>query len=249
MPVLPPLDLASASTPARVVCVASSSQTASEQADRLADLIERAQSAANRTNRAAQFRRTFPSVRIENSVSAAAGFEPVNFANPSSTFTSYPVEDALDEWGWLELENWSSVRRGSEQWWLHANYADESQSALQRVSASVSHIDAALGELQDGWNGSGSLAPSVAVRSDVALTLGAASVELPSPQIEVDDDGTVALIWDHAGHSHALTFLGNGKVIGTISPSADVALWEQVIVDRPQIAERIAHFANNLAQS
>lgn len=82
------------------------------------------------------------------------------------------------------------------------------------VTDGVAVIMESLKELTDGWNGPGSCAVNPAVFQDVSKFFYSKA----EPKIEVADDGGVALLWGNNNHSFALTFLGNAKVVGTLSP-------------------------------
>lgn len=108
-----------------------------------------------------------------------------------------------------------------------------SNDALQRI------VDSLVG-LEDGWFGSGSVAPSGAVVDDLETALSGALLS-EDPTVEVDTDGSVALIWElPAGASLTLTFVGNGQVVGSVFPqSASNLPWAFPARARDQIASRL----------
>lgn len=75
-----------------------------------------------------------------------------------------------------------------------------------------------LQSIEDGWLGEGSIRPSPSVISDVELAFAALDEICAPPEVEVGEDGNVALLWETEDQTFALTFPGNGKVIGTLSP-------------------------------
>jgi hypothetical protein len=84
---------------------------------------------------------------------------------------------------------------------------------LRNAMSAISDLEC----LRDGWNGDSSLAPSEYVKSDlraIAPYLGNAR----SPEMEVDEDGSVSLRWEADDRMLALTFHGNGRAIGTMYP-------------------------------
>lgn len=112
---------------------------------------------------------------------------------------------------------------------------------------SVAVIVDELSALCEGWNGDGSVAPSHRVKCDIASTYRAANLNAPEPIIEVADDGSVALLWENDDESFALSFLGNGKVVVTLSPRPAGFVPQAINVDdvdalrRLVALERVTH--------
>lgn len=97
-----------------------------------------------------------------------------------------------------------------------------------------------LGRLRDGWAGPSSIAPPPAVLAElskVAIALQGVRVE---PDIEVDPDGSVSLIWDRLDESFSLTFTGNGRVVGTMSPyRPGYGPWSAEVSDEVTLSDRL----------
>ena len=127
--------------------------------------------------------------------------------------TRYRVEN--EPVTWMQVSSRAAADKPSLEWWTTVE-SNEASGASFGLSSIVDQIAV----LSDGWAGAGSVAPSAAARSDVAAALAVAPAGTRSPAIEVDEDGVVALLWEGADKSFALTFFGNGKVVGTLSPYA-----------------------------
>lgn len=107
------------------------------------------------------------------------------------------------------------AKHGAVGYW-HDGPADYLLFPLAETMAAM--IVEKLGVLDAGWNGAGSVAPTAEVKADIVTALSALQSAPPEPELEVDDDGSVALLWDEDESSFALTFFGNGRVVGTLSP-------------------------------
>ncbi len=73
-----------------------------------------------------------------------------------------------------------------------------------------------IGRLRDGWDGTGSLAPSPKVLRDVEAALSVLPVNTRDPEVEVDSsDGSVSIRWESEDFSRmlSLSFPDNGKAI------------------------------------
>jgi len=115
------------------------------------------------------------------------------------------------------------------------------------ASAKVAEIMTHLSELSEGWNGPGTQAPGAAVQGDIIRALANWPAGIREPSIEVDDEGGVALVWDGDESSFALTFLGNGNVVGTLSPFTEGhEPWVSAVDDAPGIFARLS--SQNVAQ-
>ncbi|MBB3972508.1 hypothetical protein [Hansschlegelia beijingensis] len=105
----------------------------------------------------------------------------------------------------------------------------------------INSVSARLERLRDGWAGPDTVAPSQRVIDDVAracvAVYQAADVE---PEVEVDQDGTVVLEWRRGQRAFCLTFLGNGRLVGTISPwTEDYAPWQVPVSDELAIISKL----------
>lgn len=114
-------------------------------------------------------------------------------------------------------------------------------SVSEPANKAVHQITASLSGLDDGWFGPDSIAPSSTVIAEVAAALSQALI-LQQPELEVDIDGSVALVWELAeGETFALTFVGNGSVVGTTSPqSVSHPACAVPVGDSGEIAARLA---------
>jgi hypothetical protein len=98
-----------------------------------------------------------------------------------------------------------------------------------------------LYRLENGWAGSGSIAPSDHIIEDVGAVLDRLPSNASMPHIEVEeDDGSVALRWIASDKlsSFALVFQGNGSVIGvsaTINPPRSTS-WTAKVSDEIRLA-------------
>jgi hypothetical protein len=65
---------------------------------------------------------------------------------------------------------------------------------------------------------------------------------MPSdPIVEVDEDSSTALLWEREDHTFALTFNGNERVIGTLSPrQADYHPWTLPVESAEEIINRVS---------
>jgi hypothetical protein len=102
--------------------------------------------------------------------------------------------------------------------WYDALGTDQVAVPQTDNMVSANEIISQLGQLQDGWSGASSFAPADSVKRDIYEALAAIGGFVREPEVEVDDDGSVALLWPTADIDFAMTFLGNGKVYGTASP-------------------------------
>jgi hypothetical protein len=108
------------------------------------------------------------------------------------------------------------------------------------VQSPVHAVLGQLSELEDGWFGERSAAPTDAVKREMAIALSSVGFHA-TPIAEVDEDGSVALVWSRDGKSFALTFTGNGQVIGTLFPQASgYPPWSLGIEAHREIAERLS---------
>ncbi|UYN98336.1 MAG: hypothetical protein KIT02_10195 [Devosia sp.] len=113
--------------------------------------------------------------------------------------------------------------------------AQQSEAILAPSSDIADHVVTELGRLQDGWI-EGAIAPSAAIQADVARVLSAFALHQDHlPEVEVDEDGRVALRWLLDRESlFSLEFSGRGEVICSFvhdNPSRCVAKIIPVIDD------------------
>jgi hypothetical protein len=94
-----------------------------------------------------------------------------------------------------------------------------------------------LSQLRDGWNGDQSRAPSGYVYNDLWEIGKSIPHHAVPPEVEVDDDGSVALRWDTDTHFFALTLQGNGRVTGTMYPRSAGIPAQFSVSDRNAILE------------
>lgn len=119
--------------------------------------------------------------------------------------------------------------------------SDSSSAAGEDGRISVSSLIKTLRELPNSWNGGESVAPSAKIRADIEATLTLCGITVRQPEIEVDDDGSVALLWDGDEGTFGLTFVGNGKVVGTLSPLREAYLpWSTPIAEVSELSARLA---------
>ncbi|UIN36384.1 hypothetical protein [Methylobacterium oryzae] len=97
-----------------------------------------------------------------------------------------------------------------------------------------------LARLQDGWAGPESLAPLPRVLADLSSLLPILPVQADPPEFEVDgSDGTLALVWNSGPKNFSLILVGNGKVVGIMSPSEGYRAWTLPIAKEVEIAEKL----------
>ena len=156
---------------------------------------------------------------------------------------------SVREFAYIELDDlpsyitWSypgssQVQAPVMAFWYNAAGLDEVTDAHSVPSSEI--VDQ-LANLTDGWNGIGSACPSERVISDIRNALIALGSSVPQPDLEVDEDGTVALLWDREHTTYAMTFLGNGRVIGTSSPqTSDKLPWSLSVNEHGLLAARFS---------
>lgn len=107
----------------------------------------------------------------------------------------------------------------------------------------TSFVDSIIGHLArlpEQWAGQDTRAPLNGVMDDISAVATALQGVTRVPEAEVDEDGSVALVWDEGDRSFALTFCGNGQVVGTLSPwSPDYAPWSLDVRDEARIAKKL----------
>lgn len=97
-----------------------------------------------------------------------------------------------------------------------------------------------LSRLKDGWAGPGTLAPRSSVLSNLGVLVSALPLRADIPEFEVDSgDGTLTLVWNSGSRSFSLIVLGNGKVVGVMSPAEGYAAWTLPIAKEAQITEKL----------
>lgn len=132
-------------------------------------------------------------------------------------------------------------RCGPVGYW-HALTSDSGSYSVITHGLDVTSLISSISDLDDGWNGPGSIAPNVSVRSDIAAVLNALWNVTREPEIEVGDDGDVALLWDDQVSSFALTFFGNGKVVGTMTPfDEDYVPWTAAVSDADILRGKVSY--------
>lgn len=153
------------------------------------------------------------------------------FVNEHSTFLSYdifeqPVVDVVNvgsSEGMSGLSNWLTA-------WTSG--VRLSASVPTQLASIIDELDV----LRDGWNGSGSFAPNDYVKNDLRILAQSIGLEVREPEVEVDNDGSVALRWEDGQRILALTLNGNGRVIGTMYPRTEKFPCELSVADGDNIA-------------
>lgn len=108
------------------------------------------------------------------------------------------------------------------------------------AGAVTQRIVSSLSELADGWSGPDSVPPSPAVLADIQSALEASWLSA-EPSLEVDTDGSVSLVWTKNEEILALTFVGNGQVVGSVFPQNESGLpWALPAGAKHEIASRLA---------
>jgi hypothetical protein len=97
-----------------------------------------------------------------------------------------------------------------------------------------------IADLEDGWNGEGSQAPNAYVKNDLQILAQSFSASVRQPEVEVDDDGSIALRWEGDQRVVALTINGNGRVIGTMVPRSASFPCELAIRDANKLSELLS---------
>lgn len=131
-----------------------------------------------------------------------------------------------------------TAQHGPLGYWRTSLAGDDQLYAVSGLK--VMDLVTSLAGMSDGWIGPDSVAPSPAVCADVYAALTSMWQVSREPEVEVDDDGSVALLWEESGRSFALTFMGNGKVVGTLSPrTADYAPWTVAVTEHEALYEKV----------
>lgn len=124
-----------------------------------------------------------------------------------------------------------------------ANWVTAWASRGRATAAAPTHFQQIfheIADLEDGWNGDGSLAPSEYVKSDLQVLAQAFNAGVREPEVEVDDDGSIALRWEDDQRVVAFTINGNGRVIGTMVPRTGQFPCELPIRDANKISELLS---------
>ena len=166
-------------------------------------------------------------VSLVSSATAAEARDPV-VVNNHSTFHSYdtfdiPVVELPSEGSTVEVSGVSNWLAG----WAHRAEARTFATAI---------LDELEG-LEDGWNGDKSAAPNGYIKSDLKSLVGSLGTFNFEPEVEVDNDGSVALRWETEERVLALTINGNGRAIGTMYPRTENFPREIALKDRDALAE------------
>ena len=132
----------------------------------------------------------------------------------------------------LEEQGASDSVTGLSNWFAAWASSDALSNALP---GAFSGILADLETLSDGWNGDESVAPSSYVKSDVHKLAKFSASSWQQPEVEVDNDGSVALRWEGDDRIIALTFNGNGRAIGTMYPRLASGPREILLSDDEQV--------------
>lgn len=103
------------------------------------------------------------------------------------------------------------------------------------INGGMVALIADLYNIEDGWNGPDSRAPSEEVKSDLCTLALYVDLDVREPDVEVDEDGSVSLRWENSEYSFALTLNGNERVIGTIFPRLDAFPIDFALEDQFQI--------------
>lgn len=111
----------------------------------------------------------------------------------------------------------SSVERGLPTWIVSMGYVPPPVILLD---VEISQIFSDLESLENGWDGASSQAPSEYVKNDMRALASFIGTVRP-PEVEVDEDGSIALRWESGAKNFAITLHGNGKMIGTLYPRSD----------------------------
>jgi hypothetical protein len=127
---------------------------------------------------------------------------------------------------------WRMASVDGDAWWL---------DQAQENTVEVTEITSELLSLNEQWAGRVAVAPSLTVCEDIAQTLRAIGSRVRTPEIEVDDgDGSVALLWGNEDETFALTFLGDGRVFGTIEPrTVDYTPWVLPVNDPARLCGQL----------
>lgn len=72
--------------------------------------------------------------------------------------------------------------------------------------------------LREGWNGSGSCAPTKEAANDIAAVAHVLDNLAKTPYCEIEDDGSIKLSWANKEQTRklVLTFRGTGRVVGSL---------------------------------
>ncbi|WP_338425151.1 hypothetical protein [Sphingopyxis kveilinensis] len=173
----------------------------------------------------------FASLVSGTSVAAAPPSADLPFVNSSNVdrFASSIDLHRLEIVGTSSSNDMSGVLN-----WIAAWASGASSDA--NASAYFTEIIDSLETLEDGWNGVSSVAPSEYVKSDLRI-LAAYMRYSRQPEVEVDNDGSIALRWEDDERTLALTLNGNGRLIGTMYPRTENFPLEFGVGDSSKIAE------------
>ncbi len=151
--------------------------------------------------------------------------ERVLFIPLSGQSTGYPWRDIAGSTPISPLLNEAAIFSGQRLAYDPRAFLQWSQPVPPMLDL-VQTIATELADIGPNWDGDGALAPRKEVIDDISNSmLGLASLHA-EPELEVDTDGSVALVWQDSARTVALTFMGNGRVVGTVSPqSADRHPW------------------------
>jgi hypothetical protein len=228
---LPSLELTATAPPPAIVCQLSSAQVAEPIRARFGYRI-----AGNGVELKERTPDQYPVViwEITSNVPKAGSGDTAEIAiNDFFVGTRYLLQN--EPVTWMQVSSRAAADKPSVEWWATVE-GDEAGGASVGLGSIVDQIAV----LSDGWAGAGSVAPSTAARSDVAAALAVAPAGTRAPTIEVDEDGVVALLWEGADKSFALTFYGNGMVVGTLSPyAAQHKPWRVNASDSAAISSRL----------
>lgn len=160
--------------------------------------------------------------------SSASSTDNHPFVSDRSTYFSYdtfaqPMVDMVHVGSADEMSGLSN--------WFAAWGSKNAAVASTHFASIINELDI----LKDGWNGSESLAPNDYVKSDLRILAQSIASAVREPEVEVDDDGSIALRWEDHDIILALTLNGNGRVIGTMYPCAEKFPCELSVTDQDNI--------------
>lgn len=156
--------------------------------------------------------------------------------NPDATSNTYYEFDDYPH-AILGLASPSAVF-GRAGYWHALDEQVQLQTPGERVD--VNNLVLRLSEYATSTS-SGSTMRVDGVLADVATTMQHLAYIVREPVVEVDEDGLTDLLWETEEKSFALTFNGDGRVIGSLSPRQhDYEAWTMAVDDTGGIVEKIS---------
>lgn len=158
-------------------------------------------------------------------------FDP--YGNNGDTIGGYYASDALPS-PILEIGN-PPVFGRNVGYWHSLDRQRSSTSTSNNMTALISRIDEYLSH--DTINAD----RAQTVIGDISTALGHLKMICGDPVVEVDEDSSTVLLWEQGENTFALTFNGNGQVIGTLSPrQVDYQPWALPVDSATEIIDRIS---------